>query len=242
MAKMQPGQVMLVVLAASTFACGGSGSPTGASAVQSPQAAATPAAITAAPSARYAVTFESTWSSASHPSDFPRNAHYSPLIGVTHAAAARFWSPGAAASDGIEAMAERGATSPLDQEMQAAIAAGAASSLIRGGALGRTPDSLGVEFEARREFPLVTLVTMVAPSPDWFVGVHDLSLIENGDWVAQKVVALYPYDAGTDSGASYQSPDEDTQPRDRIRQLDAFPFSHQGQVAPLGSFVFRRLQ
>lgn len=232
----------LLACAVLAAACGGdSASPTLPSATPTPQAAATPPPLVAAASTRYVVTFEATWNSAAHPSDFPSNPHFSRLIGVTHAAAARFWSAGAIASDGIEAMAEQGATSPLDQEMQTAVAAGTGFGLIRGDAIGRSPGSTSVEFEIRREHPLVTLVSMVAPSPDWFTGVHDLSLIENGDWVAQKVVTLYPYDAGTDSGVSYLSPDEDTSPRQPIRQIDGFPFAVQGAVAPIGSFSFRRV-
>jgi hypothetical protein len=83
---------------------------------------------------------------------------------------------------------------------------------------------------------------MIAPSPDWFVGVHDLSLLENGNWVREGVVTLEPYDAGTDDGGTYQSPDRDAQPRRPIREIDGFPLDMQGRVAPMGTFTFRRLQ
>jgi spondin N len=234
-------RLALSALAVSSVTCGGSGSLIAPSPAQPSPTPGTPPPIVAAAAARYVVTFETSWSRTTHPTDFPSNPHFSPLIGVTHAAGARFWSPGATASDGIEAMAERGATSPLDQEMQAAIAGGAAFGLIRGAGIGRSPGSTSVEFEIRRDHPLVTLVSMVAPTPDWFTGVHDLSLIENGDWVGQKLVVLYPYDAGTDSGVTYESADEDTQPRRPIRQIDGFPFAEQGRVAPIATFDFRRL-
>lgn len=234
--------VVLLALAAWTAGCGGGGatSMVGPSAPPTP-APATPPPLVAAATARYSVTFESTWTAATHPTDFPSNAHFSRLVGGTHAAAARFWAPGLLASPGIEDMAERGATTPLDSEIQTAIGAGTAQGLILGGGIGRSPGSTSVEFEIRRDFPLVTLVSMVAPSPDWFVGVHDLNLIEQGDWVALKVVALDPYDAGTDHGITFTSPDEEAQPHQPIRRLDGFPFGSGGQVAPLGTFTFRRL-
>jgi hypothetical protein len=81
----------------------------------------------------------------------------------------------------------------------------------------------------------------VAPSPDWFVGVDSLSLVEGGDWVAERRVTLYPWDAGTDSGPSYRSPDEATQPRGTIQALTGYPVAHGGQVAPFGTFTFRRV-
>jgi hypothetical protein len=222
-----------VVLASLAVACGGGSGP----------AAATPpaSAPTPAPVARYRVSFDATWAVASHPVDFPAGAHFSPLVGATHSAGISFWTPGEDASAGIEAMAELGRTSPLDAEIQAAIDAGRASRLVRGGALDVSPGSLALEIEADRDHPLVTLVTMVAPSPDWFVGVSGLALIEGGDWVAERTVALYPWDAGTDDGVTYSSPDRDTQPRQPIRLLAGAPVEAGGGVAPFGSFTFRRL-
>lgn len=35
-------------------------------------------------------------------------------------------------------------------------------------------------------FPLISLVMMVAPSPDWFTGVKDVDLRENGAWAQSK--------------------------------------------------------
>ena len=45
---------------------------------------------------------------------------------------------------------------------------------------------------------------MIDPSPDWIVGVSGLELcLENCTWVEHKVLNLYPWDAGTDSGPTY---------------------------------------
>jgi hypothetical protein len=187
------------------------------------------------------VTFETTWSSATHPTDFPADAHFSPLIGGTHSAAARFWQPLAIASDGIEAMAERGRTSPLDSEVEAAIAAGTARRVLRGAGVATLPGSASIDFEIDRDQPLVTLVTMIAPSPDWFAGVHDLSLIESGAWVEEKTVALFPYDAGTDHGVTYASADRDARPREPIQAIAGSPLDRVGSVAPVGRLTFRRL-
>jgi len=186
-------------------------------------------------------TFEADWRAETHPSDFPGNPHFSPLVGGTHSSRVRFWAAGATASDGIKAMAERGRTSPLDAEVEAAIAAGTAYSLILGGRIDLSPGATTAEFEIGRDHPLVTLVTMVAPSPDWFVGTDSLSLVEGGDWVAEKVVTLYPWDAGTDGGASYASADVETQPREPIRLLQGHPVAVGGAVAPFGTFTFRRV-
>jgi hypothetical protein len=225
----------LVVLVACGSGESGPGGPSPVVPTPAPQA--TPTAATA----RYRVAFDSTWRAETHPDDFPTNPHFSPLIGGTHSSRVRFWSAGGTASAGIEAMAEEGRTSPLDAEIQAAIGAGTAFSLIRGGSISRSSGSASAEFEIGRDHPLVSLVSMVAPSPDWFVGTDSLSLVEGGDWVAERVVTLYPWDAGTDSGATYTAPDADTQPRQPIRALQGHPVASGGQVAPFGTFTFRRV-
>ena len=92
-----------------------------------------------------------------------------------------------------------------------------------------------------RDHPLVTLVTMVAPSPDWFVGVSGLSLIVGGDWASELSVPLQAYDAGTDSGTSFLAPDEATQPRESIFRIPGGPFLVGGTTPPLGTFTFRRI-
>jgi hypothetical protein len=137
-------------------------------------------------------------------------------------------------------MAERGRQSPLDREIHAAIAAGTAACILTGDGLDRTPGMASIEFDITRTHPLVTLVTMVAPSPDWFVGVRDVNLMQNGDWVSTLSIDLDPYDAGTDSGTTYESPDRETIPRESIQRIVGSPFAVNGVVASMGTVTFRR--
>ena len=192
--------------------------------------------------AHYAAIFEAAWSAATHPQDFPDNPHFSPMIGATHLAGTRFWQPGGLASEGIEQMAEEGSVSPLDAEIAAAQAAGQAETLIRGGGLSPSPGTETVEFDITTAFPYLTLVTMVAPSPDWFVGVTALPLIANGEWLDEVVVALSPWDAGTDSGTTYGSDNADLVPQAPISPLQTAPVVVNGSVPPFGRFILRRLE
>lgn len=147
-----------------------------------------------------------------------------------------FWAEGALASDGIKNMAELGSKTPLDSEVEAAIEAGTADGLLSGGWISLSPGSVELMFEVNVDSPLVTLVSMIAPSPDWFVGVSSLSLLEDGSWVGV-VVQLFAYDAGTDSGVIYTSPDEATEPRASISQIIVSPFD---VASSLGTFTFTR--
>jgi hypothetical protein len=48
-------------------------------------------------------------------------------------------------------------------------------------------------------------------------------------------------DAGTDSGASYASPDLVTVPRGSVSRFTGFPAIQNGAIVPFGAFTFTRL-
>lgn len=192
--------------------------------------------------ATYRLTFTSTWSAQTHPIQFPgASAHYSPLIGATHRSTASFWQPGMLASPGIKNMAETGSTSPLSTEIQAQITAGTTQQVLAYGQLNSTPGVQVVTFTAAADFPLLTLVTMVAPSPDWFVGVHGLNLVQNGDWVEQLTVPLQVYDAGTDSGSTHNPPNQPTVPPVPIAPVTTASGPFLNLPGPIGTFALERL-
>ena len=196
---------------------------------------------TAPASARYRATFQASWSAATHPVDFPESAHFSALVGGTHAARVTFWRDGSLATDGIKDMAERGLTSTLAAEINAAVAMGTAQRAFTGGNVPVSPGVATAEFDVSQSYPLVTLVSMIAPSPDWFVGVSGLALFENGRWIAERRIDLHPWDAGTDGGATFLSPDVALAPRLPIAQIVTAPLSPAGRVLPLGTFTFTRI-
>lgn len=193
----------------------------------------------ASDTARYRVTFNATWSATTHPTDFPSGSeHFSPLVGAVHNDSVSFWASGETASRGIEQMAETGGTGLLMNEIRAEMPDDALS-IVRGGGLSRSPASTTIsEVLVTLDHPLITLVTMIAPSPDWFVGVAGQSLQnEFGQWMDELTVVLYPYDSGTDDGSSYRSSNADSSPKQPIRSLRGVsPFSDE----PIGTYTFTR--
>jgi len=162
-------------------------------------------------------------------------------VGITHNDQVVFWEVGALASDGIEAMAEGGASFPLNAEMAAAATAGDAGAAIAAGGI-LSPGQRVLAVFPTLDFSRLTLVTMIAPSPDWFLGVSGLELLTpgpEGDWVEELVVELHAYDAGTDSGVIYTSADDDTAPAENISLITTSPF--EGSV-PLGTFTITRTE
>ena len=74
---------------------------------------------------------------------------------------------------------------------------------------------------------------MIAPSPDWFVGVEDVNLINsNNEWIEETEIFLESYDAGTDSGTTFTSPDMNTVPQDSIKAIIDAPLGNGTNVNP----------
>ncbi len=190
-------------------------------------------------SALYRIEFEATWSDSTHPNEFPANAHFSPLIGGVHNDSVSFWELGDTASPGMEDMAETGRTRTLADEIRAEMPKHALAVIEGRGT--RSPGSVTIDtVVVNMDHPLVTLVTMIAPSPDWFVGVTGRSLLdEDGEWVDELEVFLYPLDAGTDSGNTYTSPNQNTSPKEPISSLRGeYPFSDE----PVGTYIFTLIE
>ena len=170
-----------------------------------------------AQSATYRVTFQGTWTTTVTPGGVPSGAHFTTLIGAVHNDSVTFWSSGGTASAGVKAVAELGTTGAFKSEINANTNAVAVieKSLPSGG----TPTAT-VDFTVTTAHPLVTLLTMVAPSPDWFVGVSGLSLLDaQGDWLALHTVDLFPYDAGTEEGTEFSLSNTATSPQGTITSI-----------------------
>jgi len=186
----------------------------------------------------YTVSFTATWSAATHPSDFPVNPHFSGLIGAAHDGSFSIWEPGELSSPGIQSMAETGSKTALQEEMQAAISGGADALVLSGGGIGVSPGAVALSFAVSPTRDRVCLVSMVAPSPDWFVGVHGLPLCIDGEWITEVSHELFAYDAGTDSGLTYTAANAESAPRELISEIDVTPFLVEAEVPAVGTMLF----
>ncbi|NWU59939.1 SPON2 protein, partial [Dromas ardeola] len=75
------------------------------------------------------------------------------------------------------------------------------------------------ELEVHSRHPLVSFVVRIVPSPDWFVGIDSLNLCEGDHWMEEVSIDLFPYDAGTDSGFTFSSPNFATIPQDTVTEV-----------------------
>lgn len=184
--------------------------------------------------ATYLVEVDMNWTTPGVP-----NRHWSPLIGATHTSAVDFWSVGGFSTSGFEVMAETGAPGPLRSEVEGAVANGTAASVLSGSGISTGDGSTSFEFEISADAPEVTLVSMMAPSPDWFVGLGGVSLCQGDTWISG-TAQMQVFDAGTDSGTSFTSPNADTSPAGAIG-LEPLFIGNNGQPTSVGTMTFTRL-
>ena len=192
-------------------------------------------AAAAGASATYTVTFTGAWTAEATPGGLPDGAHFSPLIGGVHNADVAFLEPGGQATPGIESMAERGRTATLTEEIQAA-GANALSVLRKDSGPGATATDTFEAVTVTADHPRITLLSMIAPSPDWFVGVFALSLLDaEGNWIEALTVDLHPWDAGTEEGDDFSFDNAATVPHGTITSLQG---TSRFSDAPMATMTF----
>jgi len=105
-------------------------------------------------------------------------------------------------------MSETGGKGALSKEIYAWISEKKAKSLISGAGISRSPGSVTVEFTIEKSHSRVSVASMIAPSPDWFIAVRDVELFEKNKWITEKSLQVGVYDAGTDAGTTFTSPNQ----------------------------------
>lgn len=176
--------------------------------------------------ATYDISLTTTWNATEH-SSVPDNAHWSDLIGATHKTANEFVENGQNASLGIKNVAETGNNVAIISEINGAISAGNADQLLQDGfsPFAAISSAGFTDVSVDENFPLITLVSMVAPSPDWFIAINSLNLRNdtNTSWKDSFTMDVFAYDAGTDSGTDYSSNNSVTVPVDPVSMIAGFP-------------------
>jgi len=177
-------------------------------------------------SATYDITFTSIWNATDHTS-LPVNAHWSKLVGATHKTTNVFLQIDNLATTGIKNIAETGNNDVFNTEVTAEITKGEADQYIDGPNLDTAAgDILISNLVVKEEFPLLTLVSMIAPSPDWMIALNGYNLLDAvGNWKTLVNLDMFAYDAGTDSGTDYTSNNSITNPFQPISMINGSPFN-----------------
>lgn len=149
----------------------------------------------------------------------PVNAHITLLTGMVHSADTGMWKPGIKATPGLEVVAEVGTVNTIFTEFDDIISKQKALYKFvmfePTGAIG----SIQTALNATSEYSYVSLASMIAPSPDWFIGIYDVDLHRNNTWVSDTTINMYVYDAGTEDGDVFAYANPPTTPQQNIQLL-----------------------
>ena len=187
----------------------------------------------------YQVTFNVNWSQETHAASLPPNPHMSPMVVVAHASEDELFKSGDEANNAIEQVAETGATSLIKEELENKLA----SDQIFDFKIGKRVDAPGsdnVEITVNQSVAYLSFISMIAPSPDWIVGLANIELLENGEFINTKTIDVRTYDAGTDSGTTFTAEDTDTQPRELISSPVDQQFITASET-PFGTITIERI-
>jgi hypothetical protein len=181
--------------------------------------------------ATYNIKFTNYWNATDHNGGnaLPDNAHWSDFAIVNHNSNITFVKLGGTATAGVEDIAERGVVNNFrDNDVQDAIDANNAEQFINGGDLflrdGSEIDIDGIQIS--EDYPLLTMLSMIAPSPDWMMAVNGIPLRNGGNWETLITMDIFPYDAGTEEGSAYELNNAATVPQGKITKISGVaPFN-----------------
>jgi len=153
------------------------------------------------------------------------------------------FAEGAKPSPGLERLSEMGKHDPLNDEIAAAVKSGQALAMVESTEpLKDHSKTETADVSVDGAHHQVSLVAMIAPSPDWFAGVKDVELFENGQWVAEKTVDVFPFDSGGDDGTTYRADDIDTNPKKATSSLNGNAhFTYGGKLLPVATVTFKKM-
>jgi hypothetical protein len=186
--------------------------------------------------ATYNIVFESFWNATDH-GILPPSSHWSSLVGANHNSNITFLEKDGIATQGIENIAETGNITVFrDNEVNPSITNGDTKKFINGGGLGSATGTISINgLEVSENFPLITLISMIAPSPDWMIAINSINLRNAGntDWQDLIEIDLYAYDAGTDNGSTYNDANADVTPHIAINSLQGDPPFNNNRIGKL---------
>lgn len=176
--------------------------------------------------ATYSCTLTNIWSMKNHPVEYDtitNSAHWSPPVLVAHGTDYEMWAPDTLASPGVEIVAESGKTLTLEDEIKESQTIGSAGEYVVGNNQfnANDPPQTFNDIQLTSNFPMLSTITMAAPSPDWFTGIYNFSPIhpELNVWYESFEIATYPFDAGTELGDTYSLNNSPQEPHIPIFQL-----------------------
>lgn len=191
----------------------------------------------------YQCTFRNLWTKERQPKNFPTElARWNGPVMWTHTLQFEPWREGDAVTRGVEKVAEDGFADELIKEMQQqGEAVKAWSENPDFGFFVKEADFVHMPpMETDFQFPYLSVMAGMSPSPDWYTGFYSYWLIDeySQTWYDHIKIQTYAWDAGTDGGTTYDSLESDLDPPQPITRFIPRTAPENGELsAPNGEDV-----
>lgn len=189
--------------------------------------------------ASYKMTVTMNWTSPQF--SIPAGAHVTTIIGMIHSQDTFLWKQNVLATPGLEDVAEVGNTIKMNGELDEIIAKNKALSKFQIAApliTGTTETTL----KFNTVFSYISFASMIAPSPDWFMGLSNVNLFENNKWLDTLSLNIRVYDAGTEEGDVFGYNNPSTVPQQTIMLLTPSTATvlanNNASIAPIATIRF----
>ncbi|XP_055691260.1 spondin-2 [Lutzomyia longipalpis] len=197
----------------------------------------------------YKVVLHTYWTRELFPKHFPDwrpPAQWTKTVGRTHTSHWRLFREGELASAGVKQFVETGRSDLLTDSLDERILDAFTLPGITSGN-GRSQGKFFVD----GNHSIVSLITRMVPSPDWFIGLDSFSLCSGDTWIDSVTVEMNPMDAGTDNGFTFTAPNWPTEPQGEIYRITArypahpagsFFYPQSSRLPPIGTIQFIKLK
>lgn len=152
---------------------------------------------------------------------------FSPLAGVSHSNRISFLTVRGFATQTVEEIAETGNNEPFLTRARRLRRQGQPIFTVRGADGPTMPGGkTTLQLRVTCDNPFITVLGMIAPSPDWIVQINNENLVDpmTGKFIETESDNLIAYDGGVDDGREFTPPmdaslDLPTEPRKNIAPL-----------------------
>lgn len=161
----------------------------------------------------YDIELVGLWTEDRQGTAVPGPAHFTTLYGAVHDSRYRIFQQGGLASEGMELLAEDGDIGIVQNDVADELERGTAADEVCGAESVDATGSMTTSIVTDAGHTRLSFASMVAPSPDWFIGVDSLELWDDGanDWRDVIELELFVYDAGTERDDDAFSLDNDAE-------------------------------
>ena len=172
---------------------------------------------------------------------------FSPLTAISHSIRASFLAEYGYATPQVELVCETGDNNALITKAKnlamftdlVYTVTGSEGPVIS----GEAPPSLYVEVSC--EQPMITALSMIAPSPDWIVQVSNMNMYTDGMFLDYRAGPLFAWDCGTDDGGEFTAPADASLDKPSEPQLNIVPLYKDSTdrfgMQAVGSYVIQKV-